>query len=181
MSAWAHPRIENPFAGRDYRSAMAREAVEALARRHLHYPTWVDNGDLDHDFAAQDIAAWEAIAEDWNWITAGPGEPLDPSDWPSHWADVKARAASTLRIRIDALNTAIGRFFEDYDDHAATVRPGQLGKLRRQITLLAAMRCWAEHETDPDAGMHARDFASIGHEFRALRGAYVSEQRSIAA
>ena len=188
MSLWSHPRIENAFAARNEWAAMAHEAVMALTRRQESYPTAVDNGHIEKDVANTDIAAWQAIVDDWNWISAGPAEQVSGSEFPAHFAALEAKAFQTINARIDALDTAIDRFFTKYD-HADSrhASPGQIGEMRRQVTLLASMRCWAECEVHLPPPKQARFFASIGHEFRARTQDHKridiipEEQRSIAA
>lgn len=182
MSLWSHPRIEDAFAARNEWAPIAHEAVLALARRQAGYPTAVDNGQIDKDVAAADIAAWQAIVDDWNWISAGPAEPVSGRDFPAHFAQIEANSAQTINARIDALDTAIDRFFVKYDQADRHASPGQIGAMRGQVTLLAAMRCWAECEVHLPPHKQARFFASIGHEFRARRADIIpNEQRSIAA
>ncbi len=182
MSLWSHPRIDNAFAARNEWAAIAHEAVLALARREAAYPVAVDNGQIDKDVAAADIAAWQAIVDDWNWISAGPAEPVSGKDFAAHFAALEARATETIDARIAALDTAIDRFFVKYDQADRHASPGQIGAMRGQVTLLAAMRCWAECEVHLPAHKQARFFASIGHEFRARRAdIIIPEQRSIAA
>lgn len=182
MSLWSHPRIDNPFAARNEWAAIAHEAVLALTRRQESYPVAVDNGQIDKDVAAADVAAWVAIVDDWNWISAGPAEPVPGSEFAAHFATIEAAAAATLDARIDALDTAIDRFFVKYDQADRHASPGQIGAMRGQVTLFAAMRCWAECEVHWPAHKQARFFASIGHEFRARRADIIPhEQRSIAA
>lgn len=182
MSLWSHPRIDNPFAARNEWSAIAHEAVLALARREAGYPVAIDNGHIDKDVAYADIAAWAAIVDDWNWISAGPVEPVSGNDFAAHYGVLVTQAATTLEARIDALDTAIERFFTKYDQADRSASPMQIGALRGQVTLLAAMRCWAECEVHLPPHKQARFFASIGHEFRARRNDIIpNEPRSIAA
>lgn len=182
MSLWSHPRIDNPFAARNEWAAIAHEAVLALARREAHYPTAVDNGQIEKPVAAADIAAWQAIVDDWNWISAGPAEPVSGGDFPAHFDAIVTQAATTINARIVALDTAIDRFFIKYDQAERTAAPMHIGAMRGQVTLLAAMRCWAECEVHLPAHKQARFFASIGHEFRARRADIITpEQRSMAA
>lgn len=187
MSLWSHPRIDRPFAARDEWAAIAHEAVMALTRRQESYPTAIDNGQIDKDEAVADIAAWQAIVDDWNWISAGPAEPVPGHAFAAHYADIVTRAATSIDARILALDTAIERFFVKYDHADRVASPMHIGAMRGQITLLAAMRCWAECEVHWPSTKQARFFASIGHEFRAHRLDQASatnfpeEQRSEAA
>lgn len=187
MTPWSHPRINAPFAARDEWAAIAHEAVMALMRRQESYPTAIDNGQIDKDEAAADIAAWQAIVDDWNWISAGPAQPVSGADFSDHFASIVTAAANTLGARIAALDTAIERFFVKYDHADRVATPMHIGAMRGQVTLLAAMRCWAECEVHCPITKQARFFASIGHEFRARRldqtnaTNFPEEQRSEAA
>ncbi len=151
MTDWSHPRIQNPDSGKYCWAEMAREATAALWRRRDSYPQLVNTGKMDKADAAQDIAAWEAIAADWDWICTGLGEPA---------------GRDTLEIRVEALDTALFRFFQVIDRHYGAMSQVQ----SQQGALLAAMRWWMEREGSGHDPRHPRFCASIGHTWRAENG-----------
>lgn len=183
MTSWCHSRIDNPFAARNEWAAIAHDAVLALARREDSYPTQIDQQLIDKATAYADIAAWRAIVDDWNWISAGPAETVAGVDFSTHFRKIEASAQESLPARVIALDTAIDRFFENYDHALKGGSPKLISNMRKQITLLAAMRSWAEVELHKPRHSQARFFASIGHEFRARRADYAihQQQGSIAA
>jgi hypothetical protein len=163
---YTHPRIDDFGTGRDDRAGMAAEAASALERRRDSYPTLVEAGKMPAALADADIAAWQAIADDWHWIATG--RTLGGNN-----AQPDARALYyNLPARIIALETAIGRFFGIMDRNGGAER--LTTPQRQQITALIAMRWWAELELRGGGKLHARDLARCGHELRA-------KQRSKAA
>ena len=153
-SNWQHPRIANPEAGIDDRIGIAAEAAAALARRRTTYPDLVTGGKLDAAVAEADLGAWQAISQDWRWIAVGDGAPAD---------------RATLAARIDALDTAIDRFFTAMDRSGHTATSLGFGQ-REQITRIAAMRWCAQAELRPTGCLHPRDAAAIGHDYRKQNG-----------
>lgn len=178
---WTHPRIESPFIAANDRHGIARAAFHALVRREEQYPTLIDNGLIGKAEAAADIAAWRAIADDWEWIACGPAEPVPAAEFWAHRCDRERLAALTLRDRVSALDWAIERFFEHYDELLRRTPTAQeLVKHRRQITLLAAMRTWAERELRPDTGPNARLYSGMTHHIRAQLRDEQHEERNAA-
>lgn len=155
---WSHPRIELPREALNDRMGMAAEAASALARRKQSYPALVQAGKMEAKLADADIAAWQAIADDWHWIATG--QTLDGDS-----AQPDSRALHTsLPARIIALETAIGRFFGVMDRSGGA--QGVSLAQQQQITRLAAMRWWAEFELRQPAKLHDRHYAAIGHDWR---------------
>ncbi len=126
MPDWTHPRIANPECRLDRFEDIAAEARAAFERRKDTYPIMVSSGSLDADEARDDLEAWRAIAKGWRHIATGEGE--------------MARRL-TLSARIEALDTAIGRWFAMIDQSGA---PSE--KEAEQCALLCALRIWAGRE-----------------------------------
>lgn len=126
MPDWPHPRIANPACRLDHFDDIAAEARAAFERRKDTYPIMVSSGSLDIDDARDDLEAWRAIAKSWRHIATGKGE-------------IARRL--TLAARIEALDTAIGRWFDMIDQSGS---PNETEK--EQCALLCAMRIWADRE-----------------------------------
>ena len=86
---------------RDHAEILA-QAQSAVARRKEAYPQLVANGSMLSEDAARDIASWELIAAEWQWIITGDGSPPPPA---SHANRIEAvdlaleRVETTLRRR----------------------------------------------------------------------------------
>ena len=148
---YTHPRFTNPDVAKDDWAGMAREATAALWRRKDSYPNLIANGKMDKAEAEADIAAWQEIANDWDWICTGMGDHAHKD---------------TLTARIEAIDLAIFRFLQLLDRNHGCGNPDQL----HQGALLSTMRWWAQREANGNYLNHARFNASIGHTWRAENG-----------
>ena len=146
QSDWCHPRISSPDAAKTFWGEIASEANKALWRRRDAYPAQVTAAKMSEEDAAKDIAAWAEIARDWDWVCTGIGAPA---------------SSETLSDRIEALDTAIMRYFQVIDTTAVVA-----DEVLVQGSMLAAMRWWAERERWPDFRCHVRWLASVGHTWR---------------
>lgn len=151
MTDWTHPRIANPEAFCDENDAMAAAARAAFVRRRDTYAQLVRTKQISAEEAREDLEGWRAIARDWHWIADGEGEPA---------------TAATHALRIAALDTAIARWFDQYDRHSGSASDAEM----EQLGLIVAMRWWAQRENHPDPKKHRRFWADIGHQYRAQNG-----------
>lgn len=120
--------IARPLGSSPTVDQVAHEATAALFRRRDSYPTHVGNGKLDGDWAAADIAAWQAIADDAEWVASPVGE-------------TGARGTrDTLQARTAAIDTAIERYLVIVDPDRAT------DEQKLQSACLAYMRLAVEAE-----------------------------------
>lgn len=147
-AGWQHPRIANPAVAKDEWEAIAIEAQAALWRRRTVYSSLVDHGASadDKEKAKAEGVAWKAIADDWDWIATGVGEPAD---------------SASLTARIVALDDAVGRFFQLIDQQGHMTR-----EQSEQGALIAAMRWWAEAEMTRPPHEQVRFLAGVGHHWR---------------
>ena len=110
--------LRDPDCTRDHLAILAA-CRAALARRTEAYPGLISTGKLEAETAQADIAAWQHLVAEWNWICTGQGSP--PPSW-------------TLFDRIEAIDLAIERA------GAALARNPRDAELQRQANLLEAMR-----------------------------------------
>jgi len=152
MTGWAHPRIPAPDAAKDDWLALSIEAQESLERRRQFYGVLTARGATSDELASAKAegAAWAEIARDWHWIATGEGQHAD---------------ADSLAARIDAIDAAIGRFFQLIDQQGQATRAQNA-----QIARLASLRWWAEREANLPFQKQARWLASVGHHWRAENG-----------
>lgn len=153
MKDWTHPRIANPTVAIENYEDIADEAQRALDRRREAYPALVERGRILADEAAADIAAWEIIAADWRYIADGTGAPLE-------------RPGESVVARTAAIDTALDRWFAQVDRSGGGLTP----ELAEQGALIAAMRWWIEREAQQRWNLHARPWATVGHEWRVKNG-----------
>ncbi len=158
---WTHPRIANPDALRSHWPEIAHEANQALWRRKDAYPARVTAGKMSAEDAAQEIATWQEIANDWDWICTGLGTPASKDSLPE---------------RINALDTAIERFFQVVDGQGGTMTP----EMALQGAALATMRWFAERERAHDYTKQVRWLAGFGHDWRARNLKNATEERKAA-
>jgi hypothetical protein len=159
---WSHPRIKDADVIAQWWSGwwpeMAHEANQALWRRKDGYPALVAAGAMSAEEADQEIAAWQAIASDWDWICTGLGQP---------------GSEETLPARIKALDKALQNYFLVFDSSPAPLTP----EVEIQGAALVAMRWWAEREAKQPFTRQARWLASVGHQARARKLAKTTEER----
>lgn len=127
---------------------MASEAARQYWLRHDQYPGMIAAGQISEDDAAADIAVWQQIAQDWDWIATGKGTPASPDSLPARRA---------------ALDEALDRIIEQIGFRDTK-------QARARGAILAAMRWWAEVEGEGEPLKHARFLASVGHQWRAENG-----------
>ena len=152
MNDWTHPRIANPACLMLEHDEIAAEARAAFTRRRDSYADLIKAGRITADDARADLGAWRAIAKDWTWIAFGEGQPA---------------TGETLIERMDALDTALARWFEIIDANGGQMTAAE----DLQGALLCAMRWWAERERPSLSHLpHARDTAAINHAWRAAKG-----------
>jgi hypothetical protein len=158
IPAYTHPRIKGPIAACDEyhnHGQLAREAQAALQRRIETYPALIAAEKLDATKADNDIAAWRAIAADWQWIASGDGRELDFTH-------------VGLNARIAALDTAIARFFHNWDRQRGGRNIAMAQQEHHQISAYICMRAHAECEWN--TGTHplatARAAARINREWQ---------------
>lgn len=152
FTKWAHARIANPDAAKDFWPELCGEATACLWRRREVYSALVDKGagEEEREAVKEEGLAWAEISKDWNWICTGLGEPA---------------TAGTLPDRIAAIDAALGRFFQLIDQQ------GQMSNQQaEQGAYLAALRWWAEIEATAPKTAHARWWASLGHHWREQNG-----------
>lgn len=116
---------------------------------------------MSEEEAAQDIEAWQEIANDWDWICTGLGSPATRESLPE---------------RINALDTAIERFFQVIDGQGGTMSP----EMGLQGAALAAIRWWAEREATHHFTKQVRWLAGVGHEARARNQIKPAQERKAA-
>lgn len=128
--------------------ALLALAQAALARRRAAYPDLVSAGKMPEADAKADVAAWELLAAEWDWICTGNGEA------PPRW---------TLHDRIDAVDLAIERTSAALA--AAPMRGGERESLRHLRDLYRAMH---HHLALAGfGGQRCHHFARINHALRA--------------
>ena len=136
----------------DDHAALRTLAQAALDRRRAAYPALVSAGKMIEADAAADVAAWQHLVAEWDWICTGP-TPANPTPPPS-W---------TLHDRIDAVELAIERTSAALA--SAPARGGERENLRHQRDLYRAM-----HHHLALAGFGGQCchyFARLNHELRA--------------
>lgn len=144
------PCLTDPYAiWRHDWGALSTEATRQLWIRKDSYPAMVAAGRMAEEEAAEDIAAWAAIAADWEWIDGGEGEPASTASLPA---------------RIAALDLALGRIAARIDKDGA--RP----ELIERRIKLELMREWAGREASGPFNTTARWMASVGHAWRQQAG-----------
>jgi|GEM_PF-3024834 len=165
MKDWTHPRLENVECRLNDTDEIYAEARAAFERRRDTYPDLVKAHKIAPDEARDDIEGWRAIAKDWRWIAHGEGEPA---------------TAETLELRIRAIDTAIARWFERFDTGFKQASEQEMD----QLSLLCAMRYWAEREK-PDWSRfdHIHTASHWMHDWRRennhpTRGAILAARKS---
>lgn len=128
--------------------ALRDQASAALDRRRTAYPALVEKQAMTPADAASDIAAWELLAGEWDWICAGPGTAnrAPPPSW-------------TIAARIEAVQLALER-----TGNALRAAPRD-ADLQHQCDLYRAMLC---HLSLHDSGcQRSHHFARLNHLLRA--------------
>lgn len=116
----------------DYPALLAQAKV-ALQRRREGYPKLVERGGMEQADAAADIAAWELLAAEWQWIVDGSGA---------------LPARYTLDQRLAAIDLAIERVGTELR------RGNRAHDVFRQSHLLQAMRWHLERLKDGEPAVH---------------------------
>lgn len=126
-------------------AAIRAAADAALDRRRKAYPALVEKQAMTASEAAEDIAAWQALADEWRWICTGEGE---------------APSSLTLFDRIEAADRALSR------TASALTNAPRDEALRLQQGLYHALR-W--HLSLHFRGEQRSHFiARLNHQLRAL-------------
>ena len=123
---WQGIVSQHPPYDRYNRKEIARQAADMLAERKSKYPALIENGQIDGQFAADQIAIWSIIAADWHWIAFGEGAPA---------------AIETLQPRRDAIDASLRALAEILCE-----RGGFTDELNDKAHLVIAMRWHLEPE-----------------------------------
>lgn len=123
---------DTPLYAWDY-DALLEQARTALQRRREGYPKLIEREVMTEADAADDIAAWELLAAEWQWIAHGTG---------------MLPAPHTLDQRLGAIDLALERV-------GTELRRGNRGHdVYRQSHLLQAMRWHLERLKDGAPAVH---------------------------
>lgn len=133
---------DTPLYAWDYDAFLA-QARTALARRREGYPRLVEKGAMTAAEAAEDIAAWEAIEAEWQWIVDGSGTLPPPA---------------TLDQRLGAIDLALERVGTELR------RGNRQHDVFRQSHLLQAMRWHLERIEQGAPAVHR--YARLTREVR---------------
>lgn len=101
--------IDPPLMHTDYPALLA-VARNMLETRRTRFPALVRAGRMSAEAAAAEIATFDAIVADWQWICTGAGEPA---------------SRATLQARRDALDASLCTIAEIAREHGGF--PEQLG------------------------------------------------------
>lgn len=142
-------------------AALLAMAETALAKRRAAYPALVEKQALSPADAAADIAAWELLVGEYQWICSRAGEAgACPPSWTRH-------------DRIDAVDLALQR-----TARALTSNPGD-PDLLHQRDLYRALN-W--HLTDQSRGpQHSHWLANLNHQLHLRADAEAAHRRHGAA
>ncbi len=132
-----------PLYAWDY-DAFLDQAKSALQRRRDGYPKLIEKGAMDAGDAAEDIAAWELIEAEWQWIETGTGQLPPP-------ASLDQRLAA-IDLALERVGTELRRGNRAHD-------------VFRQAHLLQAMRWHLERIEDGVPAVHR--YARLTLELRA--------------
>lgn len=145
-----------PLYAWDY-DAFLEQAKSALQRRRDGYPKLIEKGAMHQADADEDIAAWELIEAEWQWVVDGSGTLPPPA---------------TLDDRLAAVDLALERVGTELR------RGNRAHDVFRQSHLLQAMRWHMERLHDGAPAVHR--YARMTREARARIAASAAPQREAA-
>jgi hypothetical protein len=125
-------------------AALLAQCRHALDRRRNAYPAMIKSGLIQPDLAARDIAAWELLVTEWQWIVYGSGRPPP---------------LNTINDRIAAIDLAMIRVRKEID------RGNAPHDLYRQAHLIQALHWHLVHQIHGEPRVHS--MARLNHRFRA--------------
>jgi len=145
-----------PLYAWDY-DAFLDQAKTALQRRRDGYPKLIEKGAMNADDAAEDIAAWELIAAEWQWVVDGTGQLPPP-------ASLDQRLAA-IDLALERVGTELRRGNRPHD-------------VFRQAHLLQAMRWQMERVHEGAPAVH--HYARLNRDIRAHMAAEAAARREAA-